>query len=147
MNEITQATLSYVAGLLDGEGCFTVHRTKARNGRWLYQPTIKCEMTNPAAIYLLQDFTGLGTVRGTASRGANRRNTWVWRVTGPEAAELADALIPLLVVKQDQARKLVELGAHIQNNKRNPFEAHDEHTWEVREAIWTEVKRLNNVGY
>jgi hypothetical protein len=97
----SEADLSYAAGYLDGEGCFTVgHHWKI---------FVTCTNTCRAAIEWLQDTFG-GTVSGPSKvRKANWRPTYQWKVSARQAASMVEAMLPYLKEKRPQAELLLQL--------------------------------------
>lgn len=101
LGDCTEADLSYAAGYLDGEGCFTVGE------HW--KIFVTCTNTCRAAIDWLQDMFG-GTVSGPSRvRKANWRPTYQWKISSKQAAAVVAALLPYLKEKKPQAELLLEL--------------------------------------
>ena len=93
---IEKAELGYIAGLIDGEGCLTKN-----NGRWRLQ----IAMTDEPVINWLGKMGG--TVRERSVKG-NRQRCWRWLVMRQvELRILLLALLPYLMVKHDQATKVL----------------------------------------
>lgn len=95
------ATLGYIAGLLDGEGCVT-----KQNGRW----KVQIAMTHEPVIRWLG--TMGGTVRERKVNG-NRQRTWRWLLMRQiDVRDFLRAMHPLLLVKADHvAAVLAEIDA------------------------------------
>lgn len=95
--------LIYLAGYLDGEGCF-----------WAYQDShslrygIACENTHrPTVEWIAQTFGGsVVVVKGKKS---NHRTTYRWAVVGKQARTLCEELVPHLREKARQAIILIAL--------------------------------------
>lgn len=68
----TRERLSWVAGLFEGEGCIA-HNSKT--GQW----RLIVSSTDEDVILRLQEWTGLGNVRGPIDRG--HKPHWTWAVT------------------------------------------------------------------
>lgn len=90
--------LAYVAGILDGEGCF----------RWHNSPTIGVDTTAKETAQALYDICG-----GTCSvlkRKTNSGNVvFRWAIYGTNAVNLCKTLIPYLTEKAHQAEVLIAL--------------------------------------
>lgn len=89
--------LHYLAGFLDGEGCFTYY-----NG-----PVIECGNTYLPVLEQMQQLFG-GSVslqRDDAGYKALHR----WRITGAKAAAVARQLLPYLKEKREQAAVLTRM--------------------------------------
>lgn len=74
---------AWAAGLLEGEGCFSIHKRATRKNT--YDTAIHCEMTDEDTIYKLQSVFGIGTVVSRQNNGklperSRRKPTWIWSV-------------------------------------------------------------------
>lgn len=89
-----EATRAYVAGYLDGEGCFFSY------GHTRYG--IVCENTHRPTIEWLHSLFG-GNVTVCRGRKENHRTTYRWCVVGKEAAAVCKQIAPYLREKWQQA--------------------------------------------
>jgi len=91
------ADLKYMAGFLDGEGCFSVtdgsHRVQVTN-------------THLPSLNNLKEKFG-GTVRKRSDADEKRRAAYEWYVYGESAARCAKAVLPHLREKQAQAALMI----------------------------------------
>lgn len=95
---LTPTELAWVAGLLEGEGCFSIHKTTDRGKLYEY-PIVMCLMTDLDVIQQLQRVTGIGRVGGPYGRssrdGRPRKPQWRWAVQSKDqAAALMQHLLP-----------------------------------------------------
>ena len=95
--------LSYIAGYLDGEGCFTTV------GKYC-KPTVACATTHRPTIKWLHDLFG-GSFGVAKGKKANHRPTFHWRVVGRAAARVCMIVAPFLKEKQRQAALLIAIQA------------------------------------
>lgn len=101
--------LAWAAGLLDGEGSFSIKRV-TRNGVVHYQLWLVCGMAhiepNERAIRelhsLFDGHVGIHTSKG------NRLNTITWTVVSQKALVCLERVAPYLRVKKRQAELLIE---------------------------------------
>ena len=115
MNEPSSTDWAYLAGLLDGEGSFTVivnrrqnrktiwHRGRRREGKGLQlMPIISFGVKGPhMPLWVKMHFGGLAFSR-------NVGDMWNWRLTKLEAVEdMLGYLLPFLKIKRDQAEILL----------------------------------------
>lgn len=85
--------IAYLAGYLDGEGCFTVwHGTTA---------AISVSNTFPYVLEALRREWGGSIMRKSGTK--NGRTAWEWRVWGDKAIDVARMVSPYLVEKRVQA--------------------------------------------
>jgi hypothetical protein len=91
--------LAYLAGYIDGEGCF----------RWNGGPYIEISNTYPHTLFEVRRTFG-GGVRKRASSKGMHRTTWVWWICGQAARDTAEMCLPFLMEKRRQAEILLEAG-------------------------------------
>lgn len=89
--------LNYVAGYLDGEGCFRIDKSCCR---------IEATGCYPESIFLLKESFG-GSIYKRKAKG-KARSSWAWVLNGSPAALLAKKLAPFLKEKYEQALLLWE---------------------------------------
>ncbi len=91
--------VAYLAGYLDGEGCFTVWHGRT--------PAISVSNTFPYVLEALRKEWG-GSIRRKAGRDRSR-TAWEWRVCGERAIAVAQMVSPYLVEKRLQADLLTQV--------------------------------------
>lgn len=105
MNEIEwdEETLPYVAGFLDGEGCFSVDE-----GRWKIR--VSCANTNrPIIEWLCRNFGGSFCKNATRRRKPHHRRTYSWSVVARDASDFCCVVAPYLKEKAEQALLLIAI--------------------------------------
>jgi len=92
--------VAWAAGFFDGEGSIAICRQSKPNDHLYY---MRCEVTNThrASLEIFQQLFG-GKVYEKSQRG-NRKPSFVWRASGPVAAQMLEDLYPYLVVKKERA--------------------------------------------
>jgi hypothetical protein len=83
---------AWVAGLLEGEGCFILRADRLRSNL-----AISCEMTDRDIVYRLREITGVGNVGGPyyTRQFLTHKPKWRWTVTRRgHVVELCTALLP-----------------------------------------------------
>ena len=100
--------LAYLAGIVDGEGCISTHLIP--NKRHIPSVYVKVVMTDARPVMLLQTVFG-GTVAGVQPRKPNHKPGYCWQVSGRRAGDVLIALMPLLLVKKEQAGKAIAIRA------------------------------------
>lgn len=107
MDELTEADLGYLAGLIDGEGCINIACTRGR----YYILQVVTVQTNE---YLLDHWhkkTGLGSLhRMKAAKKSNPRRSevWHWHCSAGNAEKLLHLVESKLVLKREEARIALE---------------------------------------
>jgi hypothetical protein len=94
---MSEAEIAYVAGLLEGEGCFYIGYLGEAAKRYP-RFTIQCAMTDEDVIRRLRDIVGAGAIDGPLlppSWDQNRKPVWRWRLGRKDGAlELVALLLP-----------------------------------------------------
>jgi len=90
----SRISLQYLAGFIDGEGCFTI------TPRLL--PLLSIGQRDPTVLHRIKQFVGAGHVSGVTTR-----NLWRYAITGQNAINLTGNLIPYLVVKREEAELFI----------------------------------------
>lgn len=117
--------VAWAAGLIDGDGCFTVYVQKGR-----YKPQLRVNMTCLRTIEALQESLGTGTISGHQHRPPRLRS-WQWWCPTADLPRVLSELMPHLVTKHSQAW-LVWLLLHVSSNDY------------VREAIRLELRSFKS---
>lgn len=99
--EYSEYDLAYLAGYLDGEGCFTLARA--------HKPVIAVENTHKPTIEWLHKTFGGSMSKKLAVRKAHHRHTYRWAVVAKNAGDLCRAVAPFLREKAPQALMLIAI--------------------------------------
>lgn len=95
---MTSEEISYVAGLLEGEGCVSIKKRSAK-GRSYPQPKIQVNMKDEDVIRHLHRIVGAGTVTGPYRRKDKPHWSpiWHWQVSKyDEILRILTAIKPLM---------------------------------------------------
>ena len=114
---MSERDVIYLAGLFDGEGCFSVygylgiaHKGETKRERISYKAAV--QMTHYEVLHWAWQTTGLGRLYYYDTEKRRARNylpVTQWNLYGLQAAALARLLLPYLRVKKEQAGLLIEL--------------------------------------
>ena len=88
-NSLSDVEVAYLAGLFDGEGCFTA---TLRGSYYHYRAKLK--MTCAAPVRWAWQATGLGHIYNQEYPGTQNQPTLDWFVSGRQSAYLAALLLP-----------------------------------------------------
>lgn len=128
--------LAYIAGYLDGEGCFSVGR------HW--KISIICENTHrPTIEWLHSIFNGSFSAR-IFKRKPQWRPTYRWQVVGNDALSVCQIIAPYLREKTEQALLLIAIQLRKQSGSIRRRIANDEAT--ERDRLAALVKGLKHVA-
>lgn len=109
--------LAYLAGIIDGEGCIYINTKKAtatrRPGHTVVLTIVQKER---GWLEMLQERTGFDGTMYTYNRASP---VTAWRLTGKDAIEMLEAVLPYLTLKKNQAEGALELAKTI-SLKRKP---------------------------
>ena len=99
--DISEVDKSYLAGIIDGEGCISVSKNP-RNGRNYYRLILDITTTSNELNQWLEDKFG-GIVRTTYARNKNRTDMQGWTVSGNQCQDILRLTLPYLIIKKHQA--------------------------------------------
>ena len=152
MHKSKLAQVAYLAGIVDGEGAFTIRKKTYSNGRTLYTPRITIGMNTAQPLDLAYGFFG-GSIRARQTTGSNVPYIFTWEVSCTKAKEAAKTILPFLRVKRKQACLLIDLQTRIEigkknrswsvKNGQNSIDPLSSHELEVRTNMWLKMKDLN----
>ena len=140
--------LAYAAGLLDGEGCFTVRYVPARYGknRGNHGILVCVHIKQEHIVKWLKSQWGGNTYQEfRENRQATHCNLWRWNITNRKAERFLRATIPYLKIKQRQAKILLRL----QNRMLKPTARRggvSQKEFDFRESLKAQIHKLNRTG-
>lgn len=139
--------LSYIGGLIDGEGSIMITRSTSGYGRITpsYTPRIKISMTDIEALEFVLEKTGCGKINREVDRrkGSKRKVIYQWQIHSiQKCGEFAEMIIPYLIVKGKQAKLMSEYCSKFCRQRKCmdgvPF---DERSY--REEVYEQMHKLN----
>lgn len=105
--------LAWFAGILDGEGCISVHRTRGRIYPRVTVGQAGAFSTPPEMLLRLVSYTGIGRIYRARNRHSkpNQKPHWQYEANGFEATQAVVAMVWqwLGEVKRDAARVALRL--------------------------------------
>lgn len=150
--------LAYLAGLFDGEGTFTFHRTKKIlcDGTVSYYVIPWVSMAN-TDIRLIEKvrakFGGRIWIGNPEKRNPNHKTCYRWDARSRLALAALEALIPYLVAKREQAEICLKIG---RLNKKAVLDRHNggvdqgrrKEQWkiDVETRAFNRIRELNHRG-
>jgi len=108
-------SLEYAAGFFDGEGCITIVRNKNSNS---FALNVGINNTAYLPLKLICDRFG-GSVRFRKSVNPNWRPQWQWQAVCKNAYYFLSSILPLLLIKKEEAKLAIEFYEYIQSNKES----------------------------
>jgi hypothetical protein len=125
---MTPTDLAWLAGLIEGEGCFTRHTTR---GRW-HSANIKVQMSDEDVIRRCLSVSNLGRVHGPYVRDNPKWSPqWIWAVTRrDEGIELMTLLYPLMGDRrQSQIRECLKIYQTVPSHETYYPQEYDSFAW------------------
>lgn len=131
---LKKSKLPYLAGIIDGEGCFNI--AKCRNS---YTPRLLVTNTNENLINWLQENFGGDISKTVVKNKPHWKPRYMWRIANQKALDLTDKIYAYLVVKNEQA-----LVFKVWDAMQNVFPKNQRK--EGHEYLMEKIKNLNTKG-
>jgi len=111
---VKQTTISYLAGLVDGEGYVGIKKnlTSVRSGHSkspLYHEGIQIRMVDESAIKLFKKVFGGSYYKETEHSKYSKRPLYCYKISDLSAAKALKILLPYLTIKKPQAKLCLKL--------------------------------------
>ncbi len=97
--------LGWVAGLIEGEGCFTIKKSKRKNG-FSCQPQLKVSMTDEDVVRRLASLIPVGNVLRAGRKTKGGKDVWMWTLTNSQA--LIDLMIVIRLLMGERRRERID---------------------------------------
>lgn len=109
---MTNEQLYYLVGILEGEGCFYIRKTKVwriktKAYKILSLPVIQLKMTDKDIVEKTALIAGCRKVCNASISGSSRKPAYVWALTGSKAIELMKLVQPLMGNRR--SNKIIEI--------------------------------------
>ena len=101
----TELQRGYFAGIIDGEGCFNIHRN---TNRCSFTARLMIGMNSKSVLDLFVKEYG-GSVHLTKRSNPNHNDSWMYYSTGRSFRRVYSDVIDLLIVKREAALVCMEL--------------------------------------
>jgi len=105
--------LSYMAGIIDGEGCFFINKLPKKEGDGYktehYRGILKIDNTDVRLLdWIDKVFSGTNSARcrSTSSRKFERE-VFTWVASGDRLLDLCEQVLPYLVIKKDHCENMI----------------------------------------
>ena len=134
--------LAYVAGIMDGEGCFSVYLNKPLN-RYLMTIDIYNSCTELLK-WLSENFPGESREIKAPSKKkhTNWKPQYIWRSNNSQTLQFLRDILPFLIVKKKQC----ELAIKFRESFGRNGQILSPETRELRRLVYEEMKVLNQRG-
>lgn len=142
----TQEQLAYLAGIIDGEGCFYTGRIKqGRYGSgYQYHTVIKIDNTSEELIeWLKATFGGGREYVWHKLKNPNWKPIYVWYASGKMLEYICKSIYPYLIIKKKQCELMLQFRATVKNRGSKVVEPE---VLELRQSIIDQMHALNSRG-
>lgn len=148
IQEYSPIQLAYMAGIIDGEGCFHIGQANTNyKGKITrhHRCCLKIDNTEEILItWILDTFKGLNSARNRwTSKRKYERTIHTWVATGDRLRDLCEQILPYLVVKKRHCENIIKF----QSTFTNKIGQHTPPSTEaiaIREACLLESRKLNS---
>lgn len=140
---------SYLAGLFDGEGSFTINIVKAKPGR--QSASFNCQLyisntSKKLMEWLMSNFNG-GLVKIKRNPGKNQRVCYRFYFRKKGRIKLVEDILPSLVVKRKHAELFLKYSYLMEKNRKRDCSIKlSPEEFNERKEIYLELKPLNRRG-
>lgn len=147
---MTKIEKAYIAGLLDGEGCIHISRTKTNKidgyiKPYKYSLHVRIRTCDTVLSQYCHSKFGIGSLHKCKAYKSNHNESYEWHVASNNALQILKILLPYLKLKKGHA----EIGIKYQKNKRNvthkgkklPIE-----NYRFQQKCYKQLKKLNKRG-
>lgn len=143
--KLSDTQAAYLAGLIDGEGCFSIRISKKlRTSRgFCYCPSLDIYNTH-GALLAIQDEARLGYVFFRKQPVLGWKPGWAWRMTAMAIRCILPQVQPYLRIKAEQAKVMDRFLRVTRNGLR--FDISEEEQRNVQDQCHLEMKLLNKRG-
>lgn len=134
--------LAYLAGYIEGDGCFRANITTQKPGTIVYERSITITSVKQEPILFFKNLVG-GFV-STDQKEGNRRRIYVWTVKNTDALNTAREILPYLVLKRDLCQLFI---TYCENIFPKTTQKLDISILETRNSLLKQIKNeIHSVG-
>lgn len=134
--------LKYLAGLFDGEGCFSIDRCQQKGNRIRYRLYASITLRQYNVLKQIQELVG-GSIHQTRETTDKHARCFQWRVSGKEALRFAFVIKNEIQIKRPQAELAIKFQELKGENKNQP---NSNERWTALEEMYEQMQTLNMKG-
>ena len=142
---ISEVDKSYLAGIIDGEGCIRIGKNIINPDHPLYTSCVEVTQVSKSFLEDLQTlWAGAGSIHQHAHAKGNQSDSYRWTISGKKSQDVLEAVLPYLRLKGNQAEGAIELErSKRRTGKSNRAKPSTKEEREYREYIKTRISDLN----
>lgn len=146
--KLTPEQAAYVAGIMDGEGCIHIHKSKPSPKKGeintKYVVRIRIAMCCEKTIKALLEMVGYGNVYFRPRQSHQHKDQWAYECSSMQARCLLEELQPYLITKETPAQIAIEF-ANLPRERRMQNGVSPEIMAE-RERLYAQMRAFNKNG-
>lgn len=106
----TQEDFAYLAGFIDAECCFGIHKHKPKDKpNFVYKIILQFNDTKiPVFKWLIERFGGHVNFINRINKGHGRKNQLTWRLSGNALSKITHKILPFIKHKKPVLKKIIE---------------------------------------
>jgi len=140
--------LAYMAGIIDGEGCFFIGQaTSTRDGKITrhHRCCLKIDNTEECLIeWIMNVFSGVNSARNRwTSKKAYERTIHTWVATGDRLSDLCEQILPYLIIKKKHCENIIKFRKTF-SGKIGCNKPPSQESIEIRESCLKVSRKLNS---
>jgi len=145
MNKLTETEKAYIAGLLDGEGCVGIDKSKSKSKKHEFNFRIRAIITNSyfPTMCWLKEKTGIGYAY---KYHKGYKNNWNaihrWQIVGDQARDFLRIIYPYAQIKKE----LIVLVLQLPKSKHKGHNGRTLEEYNTQHNIYSEAKIKNKRG-
>jgi len=143
----THEEFAYLAGIIDGEGSFTLHQHSRKGSSHRFSSQLQIGSTDPRLLEWIRLRFG-GSVRLEHRRNSSHKPMFRWIAHADYLADLIYGALPYLIIKREQAELFLAYRATLApfiDRARSTYKT-PQHVKEERFKIHDQLSALNRRG-
>lgn len=146
LENLTEREIGYLAGIIDGEGCLTITKTKIKNyvSGFRYIPILFITNTNLEFLQYLKITIGAGSISSKGEKRSNRKPAFNLQLCANALRLLLPLVVDLLKIKKKQAKLMIRF-LQLTKGHENYRYRDSEHLNKIKE-IYQDIRKLNGMG-
>ena len=133
---------SYLAGLIDGDGCFTLTKNWGEKVRFHWDMRLQIASVNKKFLEGLKEKINLGTIQVYRKPQGNRRSLYAWVFSHNAMCELIPKILCYLKLKRERAKILLIALNLVKEHGHGSKRFNDDKI----EILYKKLKELNKRG-
>jgi hypothetical protein len=146
--QMADSERAWLAGVIDGEGSVFLSKVFDRAYRrgFFYRPQLMVSNSNRLFLIRIAEIVGEGTVHRQKKGKDGTKTRWAYIASAGVLRAVLPQILPYLIVKRGQGKKLLEYFEFIDHNPIWGHKQVDSSYYEMLDSIYLRLKELNKKG-